>query len=78
MNEYQELTVWDVIKRFIAGWVVGLGILAVYSCVKYRKYIGAVFTDSVFTDSVLSWINAVIPIIIVLFAIIYMIKSIFR
>ena len=69
MNEYQELTVWDVIKRFIAGWVVGLGILAVYSCVKYRKYIGAVFTDSV-----LSWINAVIPIIIVLFAIIYMIK----
>ena len=68
MNEYQELTVWDVIKRFIAGWVVGLGILAVYSCVKYRKYIGAVFTDSV-----LSWINAVIPIIIVLFAIIYMI-----
>ncbi len=73
MNEYQELTVGDVIKRFIAGWVVGLGILAVYSCVKYRKYIGAVFTDSV-----LSWINAVIPIIIVLFAIIYMIKSIFR
>lgn len=73
MNEYQELTVWDVIKRFIAGWVVGLGILAVYSCVKYRKYIGAVFTDSVS-----SWINAVIPIIIVLFAIIYMIKSIFR
>ena len=73
MNEYQELTVWDVIKRFIAGWVVGLGILAVYSCVKYRKYIGAVFTDSV-----LSWINAVIPIIIVLFAIIYMIKLIFR
>lgn len=73
MNEYQELTVWDVIKRFIAGWVVGLGILAVYSCVKYRKYVGAVFTDSV-----LSWINAVIPIIIVLFAIIYMIKSIFR
>lgn len=73
MNEYQELTVWDVIKRFIAGWVVGLGILAVYSCVKYRRYIGAVFTDSV-----LSWINAVIPIIIVLFAIIYMIKSIFR
>ena len=73
MNEYQELTVWDVIKRFIAGWVVGLGILAVYSCVKYRKYIGAVFTDSV-----LSWINAVIPIIIVLFGIIYMIKSIFR
>lgn len=73
MNEYQELTVWDVIKRFIAGWVVGLGILAVYSCVKYRKYIGAVFTDSV-----LSWINAVIPVIIVLFAIIYMIKSIFR
>lgn len=73
MNEYKELTVWDVIKRFIAGWVVGLGILAVYSCVKYRKYIGAVFTDSV-----LNWINAVIPIIIVLFAIIYMIKSIFR
>lgn len=73
MNEYQELTVWDVIKRFIAGWVVGLGILAVYSCVKYRKYIGAVFTDSV-----LSWINAVIPIIIVLFTIIYMIKSLFR
>lgn len=73
MNEYQELTVWDVIKRFIAGWVVGLGILAVYSCVKYRKYIGAIFTDSV-----LSWINAVIPVVIVVFAIIYMIKSIFR
>lgn len=73
MNEYQKLTVWDVIKRFIVGWVVGLGILAVYSCIKYRKYIGAVFTDSV-----LSWINAVIPIIIVVFAIIYMIKLILR
>lgn len=73
MNEYQELTVWDVIKRFIVGWVVGLVILAVYSCIKYRKYIGEVFTDSV-----LSWINAVIPIIIVVFAIIYMIKLILR
>lgn len=73
MSEYQKFTVWDVIKRFIVGWVVGLVILAVYSCIKYRKYIGAVFTDSV-----LSWINAVIPIIIVVFAIIYMIKLILR
>lgn len=73
MSEYQKFTVWDVIKRFIVGWVVGLVILAVYSCIKYRKYIGAVFTDSV-----LSWSNAVIPIIIVVFAIIYMIKLILR
>lgn len=73
MSEYQKFTVWDVIKRFIVGWVVGLVILAVYSCIKYRKYIGAVFTDSV-----LSWINAVIPIIIFVFAIIYMIKLILR
>lgn len=73
MSEYQKFTIWDVIKRFIVGWVVGLVILAVYSCIKYRKYIGAVFTDSV-----LSWINAVIPIIIVVFAIIYMIKLILR
>lgn len=73
MSEYQKFTVWDVIKRFIVGWVMGLVILAVYSCIKYRKYIGAVFTDSV-----LSWINAVIPIIIVVFAIIYMIKLILR
>ena len=73
IDGYQEITVIGVIKRFIAGWGVGLGVLAVYSCIKYRKYIGAVFTDSV-----LSWINAVIPIIIVVFAVIYMIKSVFR
>lgn len=73
IDGYQEITVIGVIKRFIARWGVGLGILAVYSCIKYRKYIGAVFTDSV-----LSWINAVIPIIIVVFAVIYMIKSVFR
>jgi len=73
IDGYQEITVIGVIKRFIVGWGVGLGILAVYSCIKYRKYIGAVFTDSV-----LSWINAVIPIIIVVFAVIYMIKSVFR
>ena len=73
IDGYQEITVIGVIKRFIVGWGVGLGILAVYSCIKYRKYIGAVFTDSV-----LSWINAVIPISIVVFAVIYMIKSVFR
>lgn len=73
IDGYQEITVIGVIKRFIVGWGVGLGILAVYSCIKYRKYIGAVFTDSV-----LSWINAVIPIIIVVFVVIYMIKSVFR
>lgn len=73
IDGYLEITVFGVIKRFIVGWGVGLGILAVYSCIKYRKYIGAVFTDSV-----LSWINAVIPIFVVVFAVIYMIKSVFR
>ena len=72
IDGYQEITVIGVIKRFIVGWA-WMGFWLFYSCIKYRKYIGAVFTDSV-----LSWINAVIPIIIVVFAVIYMIKSVFR
>lgn len=70
IDGYQEITVIGVIKRFIVGWLLGGLALTVYSCVKYREYIGTVFTDSV-----VSWINAIIPVVIWVFAINYIIKS---
>lgn len=73
MNDYCEITVWGVIKRFIEGWVALGCLLVIYSCVKYHKYISAVFTDSI-----LGWINLAIPILIAIFAVGYMIKSLVR
>lgn len=71
--DYQEVTVWTVVKRFLIGWAVAAGILVVVSCVKYKEFIITAFTNNTW-----AWINAMMPIAIIVFAIIYIIKSVFK
>lgn len=71
--DYQAVTVWTVIKRFLSGWVISGALLVVVSCVRYKKFIVTAFTNNTW-----AWINAVVPIVIVVFAISYIIRSLFR
>lgn len=71
--DYQEITVWTVIKRFIIGWLLAGLVLVIVSCIKYKEFIVTAFTNN-------TWVcvNAAMPIIIMLFGIGYMIKEAFR
>ena len=69
---YQTETVWTVIKRFLIGWVIAGILLVVISCVKYKEFI-----VTAFTNNTMAWINAVMPLVIMVFAIVYLIKSLF-
>lgn len=71
--DYQVTTVWTVIKRFVLGWLAAGGVLVVVSCVKYKDFIITAFTNNTW-----AWINAIMPVVIMLFGIGYMIKSIFQ
>lgn len=71
--DYQVITVWTVIKRFVFGWLAAGGVLVVVSCVKYKDFILTAFANNTW-----AWINAVMPVLIMVFGIGYMIKSIFR
>ncbi len=71
--DYQVITVWTVIKRFVFGWLAAGGVLVVVSCVKYKDFILTAFANNTW-----AWINAVMPVVIMVFGIGYMIKSIFR
>lgn len=71
--DYQMITVGRVIKRFLLGWAVAGGVLTVFSCVKYKEFIVAAFTNNIW-----AWINAIIPMLIVIFAICYLLKAMFR
>lgn len=71
--DYQVITVWTVIKRFVFGWIAAAGVLVVVSCVKYKDFILTAFANNTW-----AWINAVMPVVIMVFGIGYMIKSIFR
>lgn len=71
--EYQTVTTWTVIKRFLIGWAVAGLILVAVSCVKYKELI-----ITVFTNNTLAWINAMAPMAIAIIGIWYMLKSIFR
>jgi hypothetical protein len=71
--DYQTVTVWTVIKRFILGWLAVGVILVIVSCVKYREFIITAFINNTW-----AWVNAVMPIIIIIFGIWYMLKSLFR
>lgn len=68
--DYREVTVWTIIKRFIAGWGIALSVIAVISCVKYKDFILTVFTNSIW-----AWINAIMPVAIVIFGLFYIVKS---
>lgn len=70
---YYAVTVWAVIKRFLIGWAVTGMLLVVVSCIKYKEFI-----VTAFANNTLAWINAIMPIVIMAFAIGYIIKSLFR
>lgn len=70
---YQVMSVWDIIKRFLIGWTAGLGILVVVSCVKHWDYITAAFTENT-----LAFFNAVMPLVLIVYVLFYLIRSVFR
>lgn len=72
-RDYQMVTVWSIIKRFIFGWLLTGVLLVIVSCVKYKEFIITAFTNNMW-----AWLNAVMPIIIIILGIGYMIKSLFR
>lgn len=71
--DYQAVTVRTVIKRFLIGWAIAGALLVVVSCIKYREFIVTAFANNTW-----AWINAVMPIVIMVFAIGYIIRSLFR
>lgn len=71
--DYHVMTAWDVIKKFLAGWAAALGILVVISCVKYWDFITTAFVNNTW-----ALFNAVMPIVIIVFVLFYMLRSIFR
>lgn len=71
--DYQAVTVWTVIKRFLIGWSIAGALLVLVSCVKYKEFIVTAFANNTW-----AWINAVMPIVIMVFAIGYIIGSLFR
>ena len=48
-------------------------VLVVVSCVRYKEFIVTAFANNTW-----AWINAVMPILIMVFAISYIIRSLFR
>lgn len=71
--DYQSVTAWTVIKRFLTVWIIAGALLVVVSCVKYKEFIVTAFANNTW-----AWINAVMPIVIMVFAISYIIRSLFR
>ncbi|MFI3212750.1 MAG: hypothetical protein R3Y24_05355 [Eubacteriales bacterium] len=69
--DYQVITVGDIIKRFLVGWVVCGFILVVVSCIKYKEFIIAAFVDNMWT-----WINIAMPVLIMIFGFKLLFKSV--
>ena len=61
--DYQTVTVW-----MLAGMI-----LVIVSCVKYKEFIITAFSNNTW-----AWVNAMMPVLIMVFGIGYMLKSIFR
>lgn len=71
--DYQTITVWTVIKRFLLGWVMAAIFLVIVSCVKYKEFIITTIANNTW-----ALINAVMPVLIIIFGIFYMIRTVFR
>lgn len=71
--DYQTITVWTVIKRFLIGWAVAGLLLVIVSCVKYKEFIVTAFANNTW-----AWVNAAMPVVIMIFGIGYMLKSVFH
>ena len=70
---YQDVTVWTVIKRFLLGWLASGAVLVLISCVRYRQFIAAAIANNTW-----AWINAVMPIGIVIIMLWVLIRSFLR
>lgn len=71
--DYKRTTPWIVVKRFLFGWAIAAGILVIISCVKYREFIVTAFVNNTW-----AWINAILPIVIMILAIGYLFKLLFK
>lgn len=71
--DYKRTTIWLVVKRFLLGWAIAAGILVIISCVKYKEFIVTAFANNTW-----AWINAILPIVIMILAMGYLLKSLFR
>ena len=69
--DFGTVTVWTVIKRFLFGWIAAGGLLV--SCVKYREFIITAFLNNTW-----AWINALMPVVIILVGIRYMIRAVLK
>lgn len=71
--DYQVVTVGNIIKRFLIGWIIAGVLLVVVSCIKYKEYIITAFANNTW-----AWIDAIMPVVIMVFAIGYVIRSLLR
>ena len=71
--DYQAVTVWSIIKRFLIGWAVAGVLLVLISCARHKEFI-----ISAFTDYTWAMLNAVMPIVLLVIAIAYITSSLFR
>ena len=71
--DFGTVTVWTVIKRFLFGWIAAGGLLVIVSCVKYREFIITAFLNNTW-----AWINALMPVGIILVGIRYMIRAVLK
>lgn len=71
--EFQTTTVGSVFLRFLLGWILAGIALVVISCIKYKDFIITAFTNNAW-----AWVNALMPIVIMVIALGYIIKSAFR
>lgn len=71
--DYQVVTVGNIIKRFLIGWIIAGVLLVVVSCFKYKEYIITAFANNTW-----AWIDAIMPVVIMVFAIGYVIRSLFK
>lgn len=62
-----------IFVRFLIGWGIAFGVLVIVSCVKYKDFISAAVMNNT-----LAWINAVMPCVIIIAAILYLIRLVLR
>lgn len=70
---YQLISVWSIVKRFLVGWAVVLGILVVVSCIKYWDFIMAAVRNNIW-----AFFNGMMPVVMIVAAIAYMLKAVFK
>lgn len=66
-------TPWDVIKRFLAGWILGFILLFLVSCGAHWDFITATLAGNLW-----SLFNAVMPLAIMVFMLYHLLGSLFR